>query len=67
MPRGRKLSNQIKSEIITALATRLETSIPDLAKEFGLSPFTFYGLAKKLGIKRPVGKAAPCRKKVARG
>jgi len=59
MSKGRKLSDQLKREILAALATRIDVSVPVLAKEFGVHPITLYKLSGEHKINRPQGAGAP--------
>jgi transposase-like protein len=63
MPIGQPISKRLKAQVVAALMTDLDKSIPDIAKQFGLHPWTLYQIAKQFNIHRPRGSAALSHRK----
>ena len=63
MPIGHRIPKEVKAQIVTALGTQLEKSIPAIAKEFALHEWTLYQIAKQFNIHRPRGSAARSHRK----
>jgi transposase-like protein len=63
MPIGQPVSKELKARIVAALMTQLDRSIPKLAEQFGLHPWTVYQISKQFNIHRPRGSAARSHRK----
>jgi hypothetical protein len=63
MPIGQPISKEVRAQIVTALMTQLDKSIPTIAKEFALHEWTLYQIAKQFNIHRPRGSAALSHRK----
>jgi hypothetical protein len=63
MPIGHAIPKEIKAQIVTALMTQLDKSIPKIAKKFALHEWTLYQIAKQFNIRRPRGSAALSHRK----
>ena len=63
MPIGQPISKEVKAQVVAALMTQFDRSIPKIAKQFGLHPWTLYQIAKQFNIHRPRGSAALSHRK----
>jgi transposase-like protein len=63
MPIGRPISKELKAQVVAALLTQLDKSIPKIAEQFGLHPWSLYQISKQFNIRRPRGSAALCHRK----
>jgi hypothetical protein len=63
MPIGQPISKELKARVVAALMTQLEKSIPQIAEQFGLHPWSVYQISKQFNIHRPRGSAALCHPK----
>ena len=63
MPIGQRISKEVKAQIVTALMTQLDKSIPTIAQDFALHAWTLYQIARQFNIHRPRGSAALSHRK----
>ena len=63
MPIGQPISKELKARVVAALMTQLDKSIPQIAEQFGLHPWSLYQISKQFNIHRPRGSAALCHRK----
>jgi transposase-like protein len=63
MPIGQPISKELKAQLVAALMTQLDKSIPQIAQQFGLHPWSLYQISKQYNIHRPRGSAALCHRR----
>ena len=67
MPIGQPISKELKARLVAVLMTQLDKSIPQIAEQFGLHPWSLYQISRQYNIRRPRGSAALCHRKHKQG